>query len=113
MTVNQLYMSSLSLLLVINNLALKLNSREVMQPAILLRKIALPYPHKCLVWFCGAKASTDEFFNKDFSCREVTPLSANICACADIVDESNCLETLHYIFGRTGSNIVYFFYHYD
>ena len=78
----------------------------------LLRKIALPYPHKCLVWFCGAKASTDESFNKDFSCREVTPLSANIRACADIVDESDCLETLHYIFGCNGSNIVYFFYHY-
>ena len=72
----------------------------------LLRKIALPYPHKCLVWFCGAKASTDESFNKDFSCREVTPLSANIRACADTVDESDCLETLHYIFGRTGSSIV-------
>ena len=71
-----------------------------------MRKIALPYPHKCLVWFCGAKASTDESFNKDFSCREVTPLSANIRACADTVDESDCVETLHYIFGRTGSSIV-------
>ena len=90
------------------------NKSEVikLKSVFLLRKIALPYPHKCLVWFCGAKASTDESFNKDFSCREVTPLSANIRACADIVDESNCLETLHYIFGRTGSNIVYFFYHY-
>ena len=54
----------------------------------LLLKIALPYPHKC------------------FTCREVTPLSANICACAEIVVKSECLETLHYIFGRTGSSIV-------
>ena len=44
-------------------------------------------------------ASTDESFNKDFSCREVTPLSANNCACAVTVVESECLETLHYIFG--------------
>ena len=43
--------------------------------------------------------STDESFNKDFSCREVTPLSANNCACADTIDDSECPETLHYIFG--------------
>ena len=36
----------------------------------------------------------------------MTPLSANIRACAEIVVESECLETLHYIFGHTGSSIV-------
>ena len=28
----------------------------------LLRKIALPYPHKCLVWFCGAKRIDRQVF---------------------------------------------------
>ena len=42
-------------------------------------------------------ASTDKSFFKDFTCREVTPWSANIRACAEIVVESECLET-HYIF---------------
>ena len=60
----------------------------------------------CLVWFCGAKASTDKSFNKDFSCREVTPLSAHIRACADILDESDCLETLHYIFGPQANKFL-------
>ena len=33
----------------------------------LLRKIALPYPHKCLVWFCGAKhIDRQEFFKEIF-----------------------------------------------
>ena len=40
----------------------------------LLRKIALPYPHKCLVWFCGAKhIDRQEFFKEIFLSREVTP----------------------------------------
>ena len=43
--------------------------------------------------------STDKSFFKDFTCLEVTPLSANICACTEIVVESEYLETLHYIFG--------------
>ena len=52
-----------------------------------------------------------ERFFKDFTCREVTPFSANIRACAEIVVESECLETLHHIFGRTGSSIVSFLWY--
>ena len=36
----------------------------------LLRKIALPYPHKCLVWFCGAKRIDRQEFFKEYSCHK-------------------------------------------
>ena len=36
----------------------------------LLRKIALPYPHKCLFGFVEQNVSTDKNFFKEYSCHK-------------------------------------------
>ena len=36
-------------------LSYSIKSTAGLKSIFLLRKIALPYPHKCLFWFCGAK----------------------------------------------------------
>ena len=54
---------------------LKTGQNTVRKDYFLLHKIAFkPYPHKCLVWFCGAKRiDREEFLKKKCSWRQVTP----------------------------------------
>ena len=47
-----------------------------MKSFFLLRKIALPYPHKCL--FCGAKLCQPTRIFKNYPCRERWPV---VCTC--------------------------------
>ena len=51
----------------------------------LLRKIALPYPHKCLFGFVEQKRIDRQEFFKEYSCHKVTPLSAHVRACAVLI----------------------------
>ena len=73
----------------------------------LLRKIALPYPHKCLVWFCGAKRIDRQVFFKRIFLSAGDPLSAHVCACAVLIVDRQLSRDLHYIFGRYGSNTYF------
>ena len=49
---------------------------------ILLRKIALPYPHKCLLGFVEAKRGDQQEYLKIILVREVNPVVSDRCACA-------------------------------
>ena len=61
----------------------------------LLRKIALPYPHKCLLGFVEAKRGDQ---------REVNPVVTDRCACAQHIVGWTLSRDLHSIFGRRGGN---------
>ena len=45
-------------------------SMRISDTVFLLRKIALPYPHKCLLGFVDQNASTDNNFLRKYSCHE-------------------------------------------
>ena len=49
---------------------------------LLLRKIALPYPHKCLLGFVEAKRGDQQEYLKIILVREVNPVVSDRCACA-------------------------------
>ena len=46
----------------------------------LLRKIALPYPHKCLLGFVEAKRGDQQEYLKIILVREVNPVVSDRCA---------------------------------
>ena len=61
-----------------------------------LRKIALPYPHKCLVWFCGAKRIDRQVFLKEIFLLAGDPLVSacpRLCStrCRQRIVESSSL----------------------
>ena len=91
-----------------NRLTLSSVLNMVCQEDILLRKIALPYPHKCLFGFVEQNTSTDKNFKEIFLSQEVTPLSAHVRACTVVVMDRRLSRALHYIFGRYGSNTYFF-----
>ena len=62
--------------------------------SFLLCKIALPYPHKYLVWFCGAKRIDRQVFLKEIFLSAGDPLSAHVRACSVLVDRQ-LLRALH------------------
>ena len=74
----------------------------------LLRKIALPYPHKCLFVLWSKRIDRQEFFKEIFLSQEVTPLSAHVRACAVLVVDRRSSRALHNIFGWRGSNTYFF-----
>ena len=76
---------------------------------ILLRKIALPYPHKCLLGFVEAKRGDQQEYLKIILVREVNPVVSDRCACAQHIVGWTLSRDLHSIFGRRGGNTWSFF----
>ena len=70
----------------------------------LLRKIALPYPHKCLLGFVEAKRGDQQEYLKIILVREVNPVVSDRCACAQHIVGWTLSRDLHSIFGRRGGN---------
>ena len=70
----------------------------------LLRKIALPYPHKCLLGFVEAKRGDQQEYLKIILVREVNPIVSDRCACAQHIVGWTLSRDLHSIFGRRGGN---------
>ena len=60
----------------------------------LLRKIALPYPHKCLLGFVEAKRGDQQEYLKIILVREVNPVVSDRCACAQHIVGWTCREIL-------------------
>ena len=85
----------------------KVKLKSAYNSYFLLRKIALPYPHKCLVWFCGAKRIDRQVFFKRIFLSAGDPLSAHVRACAVLIVDRQLSRDLHYIFGRYGSNTYF------
>ena len=56
----------------------------------LLRKIALPYPHKCLFGFVEQNVSTDKNFLRNILVTRGDPF---VCACPRL-RSSRCLQTI-------------------
>ena len=73
-----------------------------------MRKIALPYPHKCLVWFCGAKRIDQQVFFKEIFLLAGDPLSAHVRTCVVVVVDRQFSRALHCSFGLCGSNTDFF-----
>ena len=71
---------------------------------ILLRKIALPYPHKCLLGFVEAKRGDQQEYLKIILVREVNPVVSDRCACAQHIVGWTLSRDPHSIFGRRGGN---------
>ena len=59
---------------------------------ILLRKIALPYPHKCLLGFVEAKRGDQQEYLKIILVPEVNPVVSDRCACAQHIVGWTCRE---------------------
>ena len=74
------------------------------QPMFLLRKIALPYPHKCLLGFVEAKRGDQQEYLKIILVREVNPVVSDRCACAQHIVGWTLSRDPHSIFGRRGGN---------
>ena len=70
----------------------------------LLRKIALPYPHKCLLGFVEAKRGDQQEYLKIILVREVNPVVSDRCACAQHIVGWTLSRDPHSIFGRRGGN---------
>ena len=71
---------------------------------ILFRKIALPYPHKCLLGFVEAKHGDQQEYLKFILVREVNPIVSGRRACALLIVGWTLLRDLHSIFCRRGGN---------
>ena len=54
----------------------------ILRAIFLLRKIALPYPHKCLLGFVEAKRGDQQEYLKIILVQEVNPVVIDRCACA-------------------------------
>ena len=80
------------------------NSEILHKPLFLLRKIALPYPHKCLLGFVEAKRGDQQEYLKIILVREVNPVVSDRCACAQHIVGWTLSRDLHSIFGRRGGN---------
>ena len=76
----------------------------VIQCVLLLRKIALPYPHKCLLGFVEAKRGDQQEYLKIILVREVNPVVSDRCACAQHIVGWTLSRDPHSIFGRRGGN---------
>ena len=74
------------------------------QGYILLRKIALPYPHKCLLGFVETKRGDQQEYLKIILVREVNPVVSDRCACAQHIVGWTLSRDPHSIFGRRGGN---------
>ena len=61
---------------------------------VLLRKIALPYPHKCLLGFVEAKRGDQQEYLKIILVREVNPVVSDRCTCAQHIVGWTCREIL-------------------
>ena len=70
----------------------------------LLRKIALPYPHKCLLGFVEAKRGDQQEYLKIILVREVNPVVSDRCACAQHIVGWTLSRDPHSIFGHRGGN---------
>ena len=69
----------------------------------LLRKIALPYPHKCLLGFVEAKRGGQQEYLKIILVREVNPVVSDRCACAQHIVGWTLSRDPHSIFRRGGN----------
>ena len=67
-----------------------------------MHKIALPYPHKCLLGFVEAKRDDQQEYLKIILVREVNPVVSDKCACAPHIVGWTLSRDLHSIFGRRG-----------
>ena len=67
---------------------------------LLLRKTALPYPHKCLLGFVEAKRGDQQEYLKIILVREVNPVVSDRCACAQHIVGWTLSRDPHSIFGR-------------
>ena len=76
--------------------------------SILLRKIALPYPHKCLLSFVEAKRGDQQEYLKIILVREVNPVVSDRCACAQHIVGWTLSRDPHSIFGRRGGCAFFF-----
>ena len=65
----------------------------------LLRKIALPYSHKCLLGFVEAKHGDQQEYLKFILVREVNPVVSGRRACALLIVGWTVSRDLHLIFG--------------
>ena len=74
----------------------------------LLRKIALPYPHKCLLGFVEAKRGDQQEYLKIILVREVNPVVSDRCACAQHIVGWTLSRDPHSIFGRRGGCAFFF-----
>ena len=74
----------------------------------LLRKIALPYPHKCLLGFVEAKRGDQQEYLKIILVREVNPVVSDRCACAQPIGGWTLSRDPHSIFGRRGGCAFFF-----
>ena len=63
----------------------------------LLRKIALPYPHKCLLGFVEAKRGDQQEYLKIILVREVNPVVSDRCACTQHIVGWTLLRDPHSI----------------
>ena len=64
-----------------------------------MRKIALPYPHKCLLGFVEAKRGDQQQYLKIILVREVNPVVSDRCACAQHIVGWTLSRDPHLIFG--------------
>ena len=76
--------------------------------SFLLRKIALPYPHKCLLGFVEAKRGDQQEYLKIILVREVNPVVSDRCACAQPIVGWTLSRDPHSIFGRRGGCAFFF-----
>ena len=74
----------------------------------LLRKIALPYPQKCLLGFVEAKRGDQQEYLKIILVREVNPVVSDRCACAQHIVGWTLSRDPHSIFGRRGGCAFFF-----
>ena len=80
------------------------NTFKIFGSYILLRKIALPYPHKCLLGFVEAKRGDQQEYLKIILVQEVNPVVSDRCACAQHIVGRTLSRDPHSIFGRRGGN---------
>ena len=82
--------------------------RQKYKQFFLLRKIALPYPHKCLLGFVEAKRGDQQEYLKIILVREVNPVVSDRCACAQPIVGWTLSRDPHSIFGRRGGCAFFF-----
>ena len=73
-----------------------------------MRKIALPYPHKCLFGFVEQNVSTDKNFLRNILVTRGDPLSAHVRACAVVVVDRRMSRALHLYFWSIWEQHVFF-----
>ena len=77
----------------------------------LLRKIALPYPHKCLFGFVEQKRIDRQEFFKEYSCHKRWPLCLRMSAHAPYsLSTGNCREIFIIFLVDMGATRIFFYY---